>query len=209
MENNNFWSTDRGKATGKFFAWMIFVIILVILFARQNVNESKVTDDNTIKEETKNFENYADMQKELLSSSYEYKYKITNNENTVIYEGALCNGVDSGYKETSEGIIKYKKENNEVRKIVLEEETVIDDLYEGIDSSFINLDSLFTNLEEYLYNVTKNDQTREIKYNKVGYSVLVNTDLEHITKITIINDTASYELEFTNIGKCANISLNK
>ena len=202
MENNNFWSTDRGKATGKFFAWMIFVIILVILFARQNVNESKVTDDNTIKEETKNFENYADMQKELLSSSYEYKYKITNNENTVIYEGALCNGVDSGYKETSEGIIKYKKENNEVRKIVLEEETVIDDLYEGIDSSF-------TNLEEYLYNVTKNDQTREIKYNKVGYSVLVNTDLEHITKITIINDTTSYELEFTNIGKCANISLNK
>ena len=209
MENNNFWSTDRGKATGKFFAWMIFVIILVILFARQNVNESKVTDDNTIKEETKNFENYADMQKELLSSSYEYKYKITNNENTVIYEGALRNGVDSGYKETSEGIIKYKKENNEVRKIVLEEETVIDDLYEGIDSSFINLDSLFTNLEEYLYNVTKNEQTREIKYNKVGYSVLVNTDLEHITKITIINDTASYELEFTNIGKCANISLNK
>ena len=101
MENNNFWSTDRGKATGKFFAWMIFVIILVILFAKQNVNESKVTDDNTIKEETKNFENYADMQKELLSSSYEYKYKITNNENTVIYEGALCNGVDSGYKETS------------------------------------------------------------------------------------------------------------
>ena len=210
MENNNtFWSTDRGKATGKFIAWMIFIIILVVLFARQNVYENNITEENKTKEETKTFKNYTDMQKELLSSGYDYKYKITNNENMVIYEGNICNSIDNGYKETSEGIIKYKKENNDIRKIVLEEEIVIDDLYEGIDSSFINLDSLFTNLEEYLYNVTKNEQTREIKYNKEGYSVLVNTDLEHITKITINNDTASYELEFTNIGKCANISLNK
>lgn len=209
MENNNtFWSTDRGKATGKFIAWMIFIIILVVLFARQNVYENN-TEENKTKEETKTFKNYTDMQKELLSSGYDYKYKITNNENIVIYEGNICNSIDNGYKETSEGIIKYKKENNDIRKIVLEEEIVIDDLYEGIDSSFINLDSLFTNLEEYLYNVTKNEQTREIKYNKEGYSVLVNTDLEQITKITINNDTASYELEFTNIGKCANISLNK
>ena len=209
MENNNtFWSTDRGKATGKFIAWMIFIIILVVLFARQNVYENN-TEENKTKEETKTFKNYTDMQKELLSSGYDYKYKITNNENIVIYEGNICNSIDNGYKETSEGIIKYKKENNDIRKIVLEEEIVIDDLYEGIDSSFINLDSLFTILEEYLYNVTKNEQTREIKYNKEGYSVLVNTDLEHITKITINNDTASYELEFTNIGKCANISLNK
>lgn len=209
MENNNtFWSTERGKATGKFIAWMIFIIILVVLFARQNVYENN-TEENKTKEETKTFKNYTDMQKELLSSGYDYKYKITNNENIVIYEGNICNSIDNGYKETSEGIIKYKKENNDIRKIVLEEEIVIDDLYEGIDSSFINLDSLFTNLEEYLYNVTKNEQTREIKYNKEGYSVLVNTDLEHITKITINNDTASYELEFTNIGKCANISLNK
>ena len=209
MENNNtFWSTDRGKATGKFIAWMIFIIILVVLFARQNVYENN-TEENKTKEETKTFKNYTDMQKELLSSGYDYKYKITNNENIVIYEGNICNSIDNGYKETSEGIIKYKKENNDIRKIVLEEEIVIDDLYEGIDSSFINLDSLFTNLEEYLYNVTKNEQTREIKYNKEGYSVLVNTDLEHITKITINTDTASYELEFTNIGKCANISLNK
>lgn len=209
MENNNtFWSTERGKATGKFIAWMIFIIILVVLFARQNVYENN-TKENKTKEETKTFKNYTDMQKELLSSGYDYKYKITNNENIVIYEGNICNSIDNGYKETSEGIIKYKKENNDIRKIVLEEEIVIDDLYEGIDSSFINLDSLFTNLEEYLYNVTKNEQTREIKYNKEGYSVLVNTDLEHITKITINNDTASYELEFTNIGKCANISLNK
>ena len=209
MENNNtFWSTERGKATGKFIAWMIFIIILVVLFARQNVYENN-TEENKTKEETKTFKNYTDMQKELLSSGYDYKYKITNNENIVIYEGNICNSIDNGYKETSEGIIKYKKENNDIRKIVLEEEIVIDDLYEGIDSSFINLDSLFTNLEEYLYNVTKNERTREIKYNKEGYSVLVNTDLEHITKITINNDTASYELEFTNIGKCANISLNK
>ena len=33
MKNNSFWSTTQGKSTIKFVAWMIFIIILIVIFA--------------------------------------------------------------------------------------------------------------------------------------------------------------------------------
>ena len=62
------------------------------------------------------------------------------------------------------------------------------------------------NLKEYLYNITKNESTREINYNKEGYKVVVKTDLKNITNITIENENKTYELQFTNVGKCDNIT---
>ena len=62
------------------------------------------------------------------------------------------------------------------------------------------------NLKEYLYNITKNESTREINYNKDGYKVVVKTDLKNITNITIENENKTYELQFTNVGKCDNIT---
>ena len=61
------------------------------------------------------------------------------------------------------------------------------------------------NLKEYLYNITKNESTREINYNKDGYKVVVKTDLKNITNITIENENKTYELQFTNVDKCDNI----
>ena len=70
----------------------------------------------------------------------------------------------------------------------------------------MNINIIFENLKEYLYNITKNESTREINYNKEGYKVVVKTDLKNITNITIENENKTYELQFTNVGKCDNIT---
>ena len=70
----------------------------------------------------------------------------------------------------------------------------------------MNINIIFENLKEYLYNITKNESTREINYNKDGYKVVVKTDLKNITNITIENENKTYELQFTNVGKCDNIT---
>ena len=36
--------------------------------------------------------------------------------------------------------------------------------------------------------------------------MVVKTDLENITNITITNENKTYELQFTNVGKCDNIT---
>ena len=71
----------------------------------------------------------------------------------------------------------------------------------------MNINIIFENLKEYLYNITKNESTREINYNKDGYKVVVKTDLKNITNITIENENKTYELQFTNVGKRDNITI--
>ena len=45
-----------------------------------------------------------------------------------------------------------------------------------------------------------------LKCVKDGYKVVVKTDLKNITNITIENENKTYELQFTNVGKCDNIT---
>ena len=207
MENNSFWSTTQGKATIKFAAWMVFIIVLIVVFAingDNNPNENK--NNNTNKEETLTFKNYEEMQNDLLNGCYSYNFRVVSEDNKIIYSGILSATGDIGYKENNEGIIKYSKEDGIIYKVLLDQKEEINNLYDESDKAFLDIKTLFTNLKEYLYNITKNESTREINYNKEGYKVVVKTDLENITNITITNENKTYELQFTNVGKCDNIT---
>lgn len=207
MENNSFWSTTQGKATIKFAAWMVFIIVLIVVFAingDNNPNENK--NNNTNKEETLTFKNYEEMQNDLLNGCYSYNFRVVSEDNKIIYSGILSATGDIGYKENNEGIIKYSKEDGIIYKVLLDQKEEINNLYDESDKAFLDIKTLFANLKEYLYNITKNESTREINYNKEGYKVVVKTDLENITKITITNENKTYELQFTNVGKCDNIT---
>ena len=207
MENNSFWSTTQGKATIKFAAWMVFIIVLIVVFAingDNNPNENK--NNNTNKEETLTFKNYEEMQNDLLNGFYSYNFRVVSEDNKIIYSGILSATGDIGYKENNEGIIKYSKEDGIIYKVLLDQKEEINNLYDESDKAFLDIKTLFANLKEYLYNITKNESTREINYNKEGYKVVVKTDLENITNITITNENKTYELQFTNVGKCDNIT---
>ena len=207
MENNSFWSTTQGKATIKFAAWMVFIIVLIVVFAingDNNPNENK--NNNTNKEETLTFKNYEEMQNDLLNGCYSYNFRVVSEDNKIIYSGILSATGDIGYKENNEGIIKYSKEDGIIYKVLLDQKEEINNLYDESDKAFLDIKKLFANLKEYLYNISKNESTREINYNKEGYKVVVKTDLENITNITITNENKTYELQFTNVGKCDNIT---
>lgn len=207
MKDNSFWSTTQGKSTIKFIAWMIFIIILIVIFAingkQENNNINNTQEKN---EEIISFEKYETMQDNLLNGCFNYKYKIIEENITTIYTGKKLNDTEIGYKETKDGIIKYIKDKDITYKVVLDEKEELPNLYDEADKSFLNINIIFENLKEYLYNITKNENTREINYNKEGYKVVVKTDLKNITNITIENENKTYELQFTNVGKCDNIT---
>lgn len=209
MESKNtFFETKEGKATIKFAAWMIFIVILIIVFAINGNNEQKndTKENNNVKEEISSFKNYEEMVSDLLKSCYNYNFKVISSENIVIYNGTISNNEDIGYKETSEEIIKYVIIDGITSRIVLDKTTEITNLYDEEDKPFLNIENLFNNLKNYLYSVNKNETKREINYNKDGYQVLVKTNLENITEILITNATKTYELQFTNVSICDNIT---
>lgn len=209
MESKNtFFETKEGKATIKFAAWMIFIVILIVVFAINGNNEQKsdTKENNNVKEEIRSFKNYEEMVSDLLKSCYNYNFKVTSQENIVIYNGTISNNEDIGYKETSEEIIKYAIIDGITSRIVLDKTAEITNLYDEEDKAFLNIENLFNNLKNYLYSVNKNETKREINYNKDGYQVLVKTNLENITEILITNATKTYELQFTNVSICDNIT---
>lgn len=184
--------------------WIFFIVIIFVMFKITNK-----TDKKEVKEEnTPVFVNYKDMEINLLNSGYDYKYTITSDTQKEIYEGTMCNDIDIGYKETIDSITKYKIKNGKITKVLLDNEEEIPSIYDDSED-FLNLNTLFTNLKEYPYNIEKNNNERLISYKKDGYQVLVKTNLEYITNITITTTTNNYNLEFTNVGKCVKIDSNK
>lgn len=211
MQENNFWQTNRGKSVIKLGAWIIFIVIILVLsvFGKDD-NYDNVIDDsqNETEEVIYEFVNYSDMQKELLKNNYEYEYIIKSNDNIIIFNGVKDGTNEMGYKEDNNGIIKYYIDNLGVKQVILNDMVELNTLYDNIDSSFLDLEILFNNLNDYLYNIEKNENKRTITYDKEGFSVIVKTDLNNIKNINIINNEVTYELKFTNIGKCDKLDLS-
>lgn len=184
--------------------WIFFIVIIFVMFKITNKTDKKEEKE----ENTPVFVNYKDMEINLLNNGYDYKYTITSDTQKEIYEGTMCNDIDIGYKETIDSITKYKIKNGKITKVLLDNEEEIPSIYDDSED-FLNLSTLFTNLKEYPYNIEKNNNERTISYKKDGYQVLVKTNLEYITNITITTATNNYNLEFTNVGKCVKIDSNK
>ena len=213
MKDNNFWQTEKGKATIKLGLWMVFIAILivVVLVSERDSINLPVEDDSTPSEtETENYEfvNYSDMLDKLLLGNYEYSYNITNETGKYIYTGWKNENKEIGFKEDSTGVIKYYIDDSGTYKVNMDTLEVIDYLYNGVDTSYLDLELLFGNLNEFLYSVTKNEDMRTITYDKSGYQVEVMTDTRDITNITISTDTTTYDLNFTKIGECDTIDFN-
>ncbi len=213
MKDNNFWQTEKGKATIKLGLWMVFIAILivVVLVSERDSINLPVEDDSTPSEtETENYEfvNYSDMLDKLLLGNYEYSYTITNETGKYIYTGWKNENKEIGFKEDSTGVIKYYIDDSGTYKVNMDTLEVIDYLYNGVDTSYLDLELLFGNLNEFLYSVTKNEDMRTITYDKSGYQVEVMTDTRDITNITISTDTTTYDLNFTKIGECDTIDFN-
>lgn len=194
---NEFLQSKEGNAFVKLVLWLIFIGFLFFAFAFQkNDNTSKVKDN---KEETKTFKNVEKMENDLLQKSLNYEYVINENETTTIYNGTKCNDKEIWYKETSEGITKYLKESGKIYKVTLNEK-------EESSEEENSLGKLFDILKGFNFNETINGNIRNIEYNLDTIKVVIKTNLDNITSIMVIKDNVHYEMQFTNIGFCDNIS---
>ena len=147
MKDNSFWSTTQGKSTIKFVAWMIFIIILIVIFAINGKPENNNINNTQEKnEEIISFEKYETMQDNLLNGCFNYEYKIIEENITTIYTGKKLNDTEIGYKETKDGIIKYIKDKDITYKVVLDEKEELPNLYDESDKSFLNINIIFENL---------------------------------------------------------------
>jgi len=183
---------DTKTSVIKLILWFVFIFV-IILALRISTN----TSNNKVKEEVV-YEELDTMKSKLLENNYSYSYSISMNEDSILYSGVKCHNVDNGYKETSDGIIEYKINDEGIHV----GDVLIDNLYEGIDSNYLNLEYVFNNLSSN-YNIVNNDNnTRVISYENIS----IETDLDNIRSIIINVDSYVYRLSFTNIGLCDNIN---
>ena len=146
--------TPKGKAILKLIGWGIFFFLLFIfcliasLFSpkenlkekEENNNATQVTPEEALKDKKEIIE---DIKNNLLKSNYDYKYEITFNEEKYTYEGAKTKLYETGYKTNNTGIIKYYIDETGTYREFNEEKTLINDLYQNINTNYLDLNYLF------------------------------------------------------------------
>ena len=200
----------------KFAIWMVVIIIMVAVGFVKTNNENHWLDDldttessrEASSENTSKEASFQSMREALSSNNYDFVFTI-NNDFKYTFTGRRCNELETGFKETKDGIIKYIINNDKkTYKIVNDENEEISDLYTGFDSSYLDINSLFSNLKNIIYSVIEDSAGNTYIYDMNDYKVEFKTNNIEITSIIITTENTTYNLEFSNIGKCAKIDFN-
>lgn len=193
--------------------WVVVLAVLIggmyIISLFNNTIPNSKNSENKINEEKKNNNNtpeilsYTEKLSKLVDSDYEFSYLITKGNEKIKFDGTKTSLVIEGYKQDSNGIIKYKIEKNKTYQILIDKVVEISNLYENIDSSLLDLnyvvgllnnepeDDIIITEEElittYSYNLTKDEEELEI-------TVIENNDA--IEEINIRRSNETYTLMY-------------
>ena len=171
------WNDPKGRnyiQLALFGLVMLILIVLVVSNKKNIVREYETTyvhNSPSLSETLNNF----------LKQEYTYEYIITINEVKTIYRGEKTQTEDTGYKETSAGITKYKIKDSKTYVVDLnEEETETNNLYEGINSDYLNIEYLlsFINeetpvVDEYYMVSLGNNETLKVKVSDAKVSSII------------------------------------
>lgn len=214
---NELKKTERGRAILKLFKWFIFFLILFIFifissFITPKNNTNKVPKKETVPQVTNNtltLDKLKNLEQNLLNSNYKYEFIVTINNNKLVYNGTFNNNINTGYKETNSGIIKYYIDSTGIYHDTMEKKEPLNNLYEGINSNYINLDYIFNTLNKLEFNLNTEYKTNNLVYkfadeqNKY-YLFLDNKEVlkSSISEIKIIanNNSYTYNLTFEFLG---------
>ncbi len=190
------WNTEKGRASLKlafYGLFVVFVFMLIILGKDSNPTVYKSTYS------AKDYEKDFDMQiTELKNNNYSFNYNIDLNGNKILFYGKKNINVESGYKEDSNGIIKYLKDNDKTYKINIDGKEEITNLYEGINNNYLSVNYILN----LIANIKPNKENKVYNYlleNNVNISI--ETSGNEINKITIKDNLDTYELTFADVGK--------
>ncbi len=194
------WQEKRGKAIIKLIIWSLFIIIVGISLITskpqiKQKEETKTPGNQTNQEQPKNLKIEEQFQI-LISQNYQYEYKIItleNNEN-LIYKGEKEQNIETGYKESKIGIIKYKIENGKTYQILIENEEEIASIWDPIDEEIISLKTIF----EKIKTSEKIEETENVHiYYHNKETITIKSDKNKISTIKIITTNKIYELKYS------------
>lgn len=210
--------TSKGRAIWRLIKWAIFFFFLFVFLIvssiitanrKPNLTSPQVTppvssekDEETPEPKTKSFK---ELQTSLLKGSYNYNYEITVGDSKYIYNGHKTPDVETGYKETDEGIIKYYIDSTGIYKETTTEKVPLDNLYENLNIEYLDLASIFKIFAKIEFVLNKSHNSSNDLY--VGRDTLnsyeYETNGEEILFIRVYNTEYNYYLSFSEFTEAS------
>ena len=184
----------RLKAIFKLGIWIIFFIVVFLVATLISLLNPKSTKTNTTKT------NPITKLEKIAKSNYEYEYIINVDGTKITLAGDQYNGIYRGYKETSDGIIKYQHENNHSYQIVGDYFEPIDNIYGNINMGLTDLASVIELIRNYDYKIEDNNYIYDIGLRRV----MVNFD-NKVTNVVISEEGNIYSLTYKNVNNVEEI----
>lgn len=212
--------TDKGKAILKLIRWAIFFFIIFIFIIISSAFSGLGSNNNNIpsQDKTPNISTpntpasqylkdneLKVLVEKLANNSFNYQINIEQDSSVYIFTGTKTLDNDTGYKESSEGIIKYIIDNSGTYKQTTTDKIPINDLYENLNPEYIIWSNLFPfigNLEYYLIEENNNSYTYHMANLDTDFYLTITnnaiTNIKIIKRKTETENIFKYDFTFNN-----------
>ena len=128
---------------------------------------------------------------------YNYKYTVNTSLGKTVYTGTKTKEKNTGYRENSEGLIKYEINNEGIFQINMDEKVPLENLYLGLNENYLDIQKIYDLASTLTENI--NEEENEIIYENDNIGIKFKIDEQNILSINIKDNNDDYLLEFDNI----------
>ena len=188
------WENKRYHALICLGLWLIFFLFVFLIVVIPYNNSFKNLPKNN---ETETIITFNDMKEKLLNSGYDYKYTINTTLGKTVYTGTKTKENDTGYRENSEGLIKYEINSEGIFQINMDEKVPLENLYLDLNGNYLDIQKIY----DLTLNLTENvnEDQNEISYENENIRIIFKINEQNILSINIKDNNDDYLLEFDNI----------
>ena len=188
------WENKRYHALICLGLWLIFFLFVFLIVVIPYNNTLKNLPKNN---ETENVTTFMDMKEKLLNSDYDYKYVVNTSLGKTVFTGNKTKEKDTGYKENSEGLIKYEIDNEGIFQINMDEKVPLENLYLDLNEDYLNIQKIYDLTQNLIENI--HEEQNEISYENGNIEIIFKINEQNILSINIKDNNDDYLLEFDNI----------
>lgn len=188
------WENKRYHALICLGLWLIFFLFVFLIVVIPYNNTLKTLPKSN---ENENFTTFIDMKEKILNSEYDYKYTINTSLGKTVYTGNKTKEKDTGYRENSEGLIKYEINSEGIFQINMDEKVPLENLYLDLNENYLDIQKIYDLTKDLTENV--NEEQNEISYENENIVIIFKINEQNILSINIKDNNDDYLLEFDNI----------
>lgn len=196
------WKHPRWHSLMVLIIWIISLALLMGVVSILNLFSSPKETIRETKQENNGL-SYEEKWEKFENNDYTYTYIITQNEEMIKYEGNVKEGINSGYRERKDGIIRYSIENDIVYEVLVQEKKEIQTLYENVETTLLNPTSIYKMIKtisaedtDILEEKEKTTYDYNMKIEEEDVKIQVIAEANQIKNITIEKISETYKLDF-------------